>query len=89
MSMDHSSVARIFKLGEAMKAVQADLKTSIDDAGPPSAYTTPALAKDAYDKVKEYLREYEAATRAYRDALLAIVVEDEEDATDGLPFMSV
>jgi hypothetical protein len=87
--MDHSSVASIFQLGEAMKGVQAELRTSIEDAGPPSAYATLALAKEAYDKVKELLREYKVAKRAYRDALLAVGVDDTEDATDGLPFMSV
>jgi hypothetical protein len=72
-----------------MKAVQSELKTCIDDCGPPSTYSTTAQAKEAYDKVKEKLREYKVATRAYHDALLAVGVDDTEDATDGQPFMSV
>jgi hypothetical protein len=85
--MDHSSVARIFQLGEAMKAVQSELKTCVDDCGPPSTYTTTAQAKEAYDKVKEKLSEYTVATLAYRDALLAAGVDPTADA--GYGFMSV
>jgi hypothetical protein len=87
--MDHSSVARIFQLGEAMKAAKLEMKKCIDDCGSPSTYTTIVQAQEAYDKVTEKLREYKVAKKAYRDALLAVGVDDTEDATDGQPFMSV
>jgi hypothetical protein len=85
--MDHSSVARIFQLGEAMKAAKLDMKTCIEDCGPPSTYTTVAQAQEAYDKVKEKHREYMVAKNAYRDALLAVGVDPTADA--GYGHMSV
>ena len=85
--MDHSSVARIFQLGETMKAAKLHLKICIDESGDPSTYVTVAQAQEEYDKVKEKHTEYLVAKKTYRDAVTAVGFDPTADA--GYGYFSV
>ncbi len=81
--MDHSSVAHIFQLGEAMKAAKWYLKICFEECGHPSTYSTVAQAQEAYDKVKEKHTEYLVAKKTYRDAVIAVGFDPTADAGYG------